>query len=265
MERLQERTVSVETTIHNRTVRVLNGLWVTQEDLNCAIGCQIFRDWIISLDPRIPVEEVLIQGIYYRAKAPDVNKVLFVMLVAKIAGVSTNYCIVLRGATVAFLPVFVCEGEEYTVLTRQRRPAVGDRFATELPAGMTDGQGGIKSVALKEIEEELQITVAQHELILMYDQSLEPSMGLIQEPMFFYYFRRELTMEQLREFEGKHTGAANENEEIILQVCRLDEIRMSASRDIKAWLAYYMYRERFPLIQQQLVVQTKRKKLFGIF
>lgn len=61
----------------------------------------------------------------------------------------------LRGGAVGVLVILDCEGEEYTILTKQARVPIGDSQLPEIPAGMLDGSGNFKGVAASELEEEV--------------------------------------------------------------------------------------------------------------
>lgn len=235
--------------IHGKDAHVYAGRVITQIDVECAIGSKVFRDWVVALDPMIPVSNVTIQGIYYRSKTPSPDKVLFIMLVAEIPG-AYPYSIVLRGPTVVVLPVFVCDDLEYTVGVQQRRPAVGSRYFPETIAGMTDG-GDVVAKALDELREETEgdgepgIKIRQSDLCQL-GVPLEPSPGIMSEPMHFFYARIPTTRAALDRFEGRMTGAADENEEIVLKVMPLDHLPLWAPRDMKAEIAYRRYRDLFP-------------------
>jgi len=43
--------------------------------------------------------------------------------------------------------------KQYTILTHQPRAPTG-KILNEIPAGMTDGEGNLKGVAIRELEEE---------------------------------------------------------------------------------------------------------------
>lgn len=240
IERMNDAVATVH--IHGSDINVYSGRTITQLDLECAVGSKIFRDWARSLDPLINVMEVTIQGIYYRG-APSPDRVLFVMMVAGIAGTYPT-SIVLRGPTVVILPVLVCGKDEYTLGALQRRPATGSRFYPEIIAGMSDGID-LVSAGLKEFEQETSIKIRQKDLIPL-GKHAEPSPGIMSEPMHFFYVRKQVTHAELALFEDKLTGERDEGEEIILKVIPLDHLPLFAPHDMKAEIVYRRYRELFP-------------------
>jgi ADP-sugar diphosphatase len=56
----------------------------------------------------------------------------------------------MRGGAVGVLVILECDGQEYTILTKQARVPVGQSALPEIPAGMLDGSGEFKGVAAEE-------------------------------------------------------------------------------------------------------------------
>lgn len=235
---------TLTTRIHNTEVPVYQGRIITNEDLEHALASHIFRKWVLSLDVTITVSDITIQGIYYRGTYSSEN-VLFVVMSVTVVGAKNPYTIVLRGPTVVILPVFRCKGVEYTLVTLQRRPACGQRFFAEIPAGMTDGKD-IISKALQELQEETGHIIHQHQLRSLHHVPVQPSPGIMEESMHFFYFVEDIDQKKLDLFRDKLTGAKDEGEDIILKVVRLDELLVHAPHDMKAHFAHDKFRTIYP-------------------
>jgi 8-oxo-dGTP pyrophosphatase MutT (NUDIX family) len=239
------QSTSTVTRIHDTDVAVQHGRIITNEDLKHALASHIFNKWVMSLDVTNAVSEITIQGVYYRG-APSGEHVLFVVMSVTVVGAKNPYTIVLRGPTVVILPVFRCKGVEYTLVTLQRRLACGERYFAEIPAGMTDGKDVI-SKALQELEEETGHVIRQDQLRSLHDVPVQPSPGIMEESMHFFYFVEDIDQKKMDLFRDKLTGAKDEGEDIILKVVRLDELLVHAPHDMKAHFAHNKYRSKHPL------------------
>ena len=116
----------------------------------------------------------------------------------------------MRGGAVGILVILECEGEEYTILTRQARVPVGRHDLPEIPAGMLDGSGNFKGVAAEEMQEECNIVIAEDELVdltgLAYGgkyRGMIPSAGGCDEFIRLFYVRRTVEREVLAELQGR--------------------------------------------------------------
>ena len=71
----------------------------------------------------------------------------------------------MRGGSVGILVILECDGQEYTILTRQARVPAGLSLLPEIPAGMLDGSGNFKGVAATEIEQECHMKIQVDDLV----------------------------------------------------------------------------------------------------
>ncbi len=226
------------------------GIPVTAEpgiDLALATNCAQFQEWLASVDrQRFNITSINIQSLdCWR------GKVGFVKFECQVFDAKTNKklpgIVFARGGAVAILVVFVCEGEEYVVLTVQPRIASGSFALREVCAGTLEGSGDFGGTAVRELKEELELEVKKEELIDLsamagFARGAYPSPGACDETIRIFLLRREVTRAELDSMSGRLTGAADEGEQITLQIAKLDEL--IAIPDLKTIAAYALY-QRF--------------------
>jgi len=148
----------------------------------------------------------------------------------------------LRGDSVGILVVLSCEdGKKYTVLVEQTRIPIGDVACLEMPAGMIDDEN-VKYAAVKEMEEECGIILKKSDLICLTSNKMLPSPGGCDEAIELYYFEKKVTVEELKEMEGRLHGKSDEGEHIQLQVVPFDEAP-DRTGDSKLLCAMFLYEE----------------------
>ena len=191
----------------------------------------------------------------------------------------------LRGPTVAMLVILIpddieeqtpsstsssnsSEEEKYVVLTVQPRVAAGSLSFTELPAGMVDDAGTFKGAAAKEIEEELNITIHEDDLICLSElaaaaaaaastgsssandpsatkedqaAAMFPSAGGCDEHVTIFSVERRIPRDQLSEWSGRLTGLREEGEKITLKLVRMRDLWKEGARDSKSLAAIALW------------------------
>lgn len=225
----------------NGTDVPVSGTGVSEEQLDHALASSVLGRWLSSMEKfaaTYPVENIEVTAVDYRGR-PGPTMVMFVRLRIKAANAPFAQIVELRGDTVVMLPVFRCEGRDYTVLVIQPRIAVGDTALVEVPAGMVDG-GTFAGAVAHELEEELGMTFSAEELIELSPETILFSPGLLDEGARFYAVVREMSREELTTLQGKATGLVEEGEKITLHVVPLDEL-LSHTRDGKALIALALY------------------------
>ena len=150
----------------------------------------------------------------------------------------------IRGGAVAVLVILVDEaGQEYVVTTLQPRVPGGELDYEEIPAGMLDGVGKFASVAVKELNEELELSITADKLVKLSD--MYPSIGGSDEMITMYVFKGLMAADKIAEFKGKHTGEPSENEQIITKLRSYSEFKAACLSgiitDAKAQLALGLY------------------------
>jgi 8-oxo-dGTP pyrophosphatase MutT (NUDIX family) len=214
---------------------------LTPADAANAAASLIFCQWQQRAElfgQTYPISEVRVTAVNYRG-APSSQSVLFVRMDVAAANVGHPQIVELRGGTCVMLPVIECEGLLYTILVRQPRIAVGDPLLREVPAGMIDG-GTFDGAAAREIAEELQIEIAESDLVPLCREPIFLSPGLLDEDAMFYVFRKSVDAATLASWQGKATGAVGEGERITLEIIPFYQLQ-EATRDAKAIIAYALY------------------------
>ncbi|PHH69387.1 hypothetical protein CDD80_6778 [Ophiocordyceps camponoti-rufipedis] len=183
------------------------------------------------------------------------NRLGFVKLAASVsnaAGESLPGAALLRGPSVAVLFMLMpddtddVDDERYAVMTVQPRIPVGSMAFAELPAGMVDDAGSFKGAAAKEMEEELGITITDHDLTCLSELAVAddndeglatamfPSAGGCDEHVTLYSHERRVPRDQLRDWTGRLTGLRSEGEKITLKLVPMRDLWREGARDAKA-------------------------------
>jgi ADP-sugar diphosphatase len=201
----------------------------SDDDAVAAINTTLFKNWLSNLDPSFDLRAITIQSVDRFTP----TRIGFIKFVADITrnGVRIPGIIVLRGSAVAVLLVITDSdsGEQYTIIVQQPRVSTGKIFL-EIPAGMTDGDGNLRGVAIKELEEECGLSARQEDLIDMTELAYGPaepgvymSPGLVDEYIVLFLWRLTLPHARITELEGK-LGGEDDHEQIVLRIVRLADV-----------------------------------------
>ncbi len=233
--------------------KIVTGIPVTCEDnilasgvtLDTMVSSKAFSDWLGEIDrERFNVRSVHIQAV--NMFGPRVG---FMMFKADVVDAEDKFVpgvVFMRGGCVAILPVLLCNGKQYTVMTVQPRLPTGKFDFVEIPAGMLDGNGDFIGVAAKEIGEELNMKVSRSELIDMSEMAGHmrghfPTPGGSDETIRVYCFVRQVSEDELAELNGRLTGNLEEGEQITLKIMPLKDLWRIP--DGKTIVAYTLFRE----------------------
>jgi len=203
-----------------------------------------FVDWINTLDlNNYDVTEIEICHAFMFG--PNVGFVIVNSIIEdratqrKVPGI-----VFIRGGSVGVLVLFrdAAEGKTHMVLTSQFRTPAGQRLL-EIPAGMLDDKTEqFLGVAAKELKEELDITIQLKELEYLGD--FWPSPGGCDEKIKLFLLEREVSTAEIKEMQGKVTGAVGENEVITLQVQEFSLENIIKTGDAKGLAAAAMYLQK---------------------
>jgi len=214
-------------------------------DPSVALGTDLFQSWLGSLDASLDLQSVEFQSLDRFGP----TRVGFLKFASKIVrnGVPIPGIVVLRGQAVALLLIITNEetGEEWSILTEQPRVPTG-RLLRELPAGMTDSNGNLRGVAIKELEEECGIVAKPEDLIDLVELAyggaqpgIYMSPGLLDESIRLFLWKTRMPDRRIRELEGK-LGGVDAHEQIQLRLVRFADLWKSAP-DAKSLSSIALY------------------------
>jgi 8-oxo-dGTP pyrophosphatase MutT (NUDIX family) len=173
------------------------------------------------------------------------GEVLFSFLETRVRETENNRYLpgylMLRGQFVSVLTCLIEEESEtsFLVLVSQRRIANGAIFY-EHPCGMCDNVSDIYTVALHELAEETGLEIEQSQLVLLNEEPLYTSPGLLDEAGYFFFCELHLSALEIQKLDKRLLGVSSENEHITTRVVRLEEAP-ALLRNANALLNYYLY------------------------
>ncbi len=229
--------------LHGKEVMILG------EFEQLALRSAQFRDWASDIDSRFDVKSIDFKSVNFSPhdKAPQVRFMTTEAEVVHPNGKRVKRVTFMRGGSVAILLVLVCDGKEYTVLTRQPRFSIGQYAFLEIPAGTIDQGGKFAGEAARELFEETTIEIREEDLIdlikTIYGENQKgvyASPGGTDEYFRIFVRRMDVSMEFLSSLQGKETGLASESEEITLVVIPLQDLPLMAP-DAKSLAALTLY------------------------
>ena len=214
-------------------------------DAALAISTPLFKGWLEGLDPSFDLESIEMQSV----DKFGTGRVGFIKFVSHIKrnGVRIPGIVLLRGQAVAMLLHITDEdtNDVYTILTEQPRVPTGG-IMLEIPAGMTDGDGNLKGVAVKELEEECGLKVRSEDLIDLVSLAMGDSVpgivmsgGLCDESIKLFLWKARMPHSRIVELEGK-LGGEDSHEQIRLRIFKFEDLWKIAP-DAKALSSLALY------------------------
>jgi ADP-sugar diphosphatase len=214
-------------------------------DIQLAIGTDLFQNWLAHLDPSLDLQAVEVQSLDKFGS----SRVGFLKISTTTIrnGVKIPGIVLLRGSAVAVLLILTDEStkEQWTILTEQPRVPTG-KLLLEIPAGMSDGSGNLRGVAIQELQEECGLVATPEDLIDLVELAFggqQPgvymSPGLLDEFIGLYLWRITFSSQRIAELEGK-LGGADPHEQIRLRLVKLNELWRTAA-DGKTLSALALY------------------------
>eukprot|EP00004_Rigifila_ramosa_P002845 TRINITY_DN128_c0_g2_i1.p1 TRINITY_DN128_c0_g2~~TRINITY_DN128_c0_g2_i1.p1 ORF type:complete len:1464 (-),score=371.71 TRINITY_DN128_c0_g2_i1:13-3942(-) len=235
---------SFDIVVRGVKVPILRNGHISEDTARLACETEMFKSWGRNLDSSLVLKSVLLQDV--DKFGPRVGFIKFTAEIKDAQGAAVPGIVFMRGGAVAILPILHCEGTRYTLLTVQARVPIASAAFAEIPAGMLDGKENFAGVAAKELEEETGMTIKKSELIDLSGLAIPGSSGMFPSPggcdefIRLYAFERIVSLEQLREMQGKLTGQLLEGEKITLKVVKLENIPIETP-DAKALSALQLY------------------------
>eukprot|EP01086_Lenisia_limosa_P007375 TRINITY_DN27054_c0_g1_i1.p1 TRINITY_DN27054_c0_g1~~TRINITY_DN27054_c0_g1_i1.p1 ORF type:complete len:257 (+),score=59.72 TRINITY_DN27054_c0_g1_i1:177-947(+) len=224
-------------------------------DLATIVDSANFLNWVRNMEKeqRLHLESVQIQSVDMFGPRPGFVKFTTrVLESASLKSAPIPGIVFMRGGSVAILVILECDGQKFTVVTRQPRIPIGSFDMIEIPAGMLDGSGHFTGVAAKELEEETGIKIDASELIdltkMAYGNKypgMYPSPGGCDEIIRLFAYKTSVTKAKLDELKGKCTGVIEEGERITVDVLPLQDL-WKVTSDSKALSAMCLFDRLFP-------------------
>jgi ADP-sugar diphosphatase len=248
--------------VKTKTIEIIPAHQHIEISMDSLIIAPKFINWLNKFNEKqIKVNSVIVTNVNWFSAKPDPIKLGFVKCTVDAIDVNSNKKIVsniafIRGNSVAILIIVKIANPvkrrgksnsseketEYVLLCEQMRLPVGER-KREICAGMTDAEGNITSVVLKEVKEETGFDI-KHVSELVSLGSIYPSPGGCDEEIHLYSWSTTITQEEFNEKQTKVFGNPDEYEEIKLSFVEINEFMTTTLReigDVKAECALFRY------------------------
>lgn len=218
-----------------------------QPSIEDAMSSELIPKWLDSMDPSLDVQKIELQSVD-KFSSGRVGFIKFKSTTIK-NGVEVPGIVVLRGPAVSLFLIIEDEEthEKYTVLTRQPRVPTG-LLMLELPAGMVDGNGNLKGVAIRELEEECGLVAKEKDLVDLTQLAFGDSApgvytecGLGDEYLRMFLWQTSMSHDKIVEINGR-LGGVSEHEQIILKIIKLEDL-WNMTPDCKALTSLYLYKK----------------------
>ena len=213
----------------------------TEDQKETILLSVIFERWHTNITNNFDVKSITIRDVIWFGSRVGF---LFVEADAYFEGRKVPGIAFLRGDSVSIMPIFSVENRKdlYTALVIEPRIPIGVNSQPSLPAGMIDDES-FESAAIKELSEELgtDIKVSRDDLIFLDKFPL--SCGGSDEYMSLFYFDYQLSEEQFKSLDGRHTGE-NESENIKVKLIPIEELLQVQNLDARSTLSYYLWRKK---------------------
>lgn len=128
--------------------------------------------------------------------------------------------------------------KKYVALVEQIRVPAGQKLL-EIPAGSVESDDDFLTTAVREIEEEVTLKIAQSDLKFLGQYILSP--GACNEVIALYACELTLTGTEIKSLEGRWAGLKEEGENIKVRLFPLEVFEGLGIRDAKTMLAYGLY------------------------
>ncbi len=230
-----------------------------EKSMDALIVAPKFVNWLQNILCRreLLVSSITVTDVDWFAAKPDPVKLGFVKCALTgatdaITGKKVMSNIVfIRGNSVAVLIIVTVLGKtsskdkKYILLCDQMRAPFGKRVK-EICAGMTDAEGNILSVVLKEVKEETGINIQNVNELLSLG-TIMPSPGACDELIYLYAYETVMSQPEFEEKQSRLYGNADENEEIKLQFVEINEYEnniLEEIGDVKGECAFRRYNQQ---------------------
>ena len=194
----------------------------------------LITNWLNSLDESFDLQKIELQSVDKFSS----GRIGFIKLKSTILrnGYEIPGIVLLRGAAVALLLDITdtSTNTKYTILERQPRVPLGT-ISTEIPAGMVDGNGNLRGVAIRELEEECGLVAKTEDLVDLTDLAYGKehpgvyfSCGLCDEYLKLFYWKTRMSHDDIMRIEGR-LGGKDQREQIVLKLVKMEDAPLICS------------------------------------
>jgi ADP-sugar diphosphatase len=229
-------------------VSVEYGSDILESQKELLLKSSVFGDWFAKASPNFEIKRVKFLTIL-EVKRNNEPFVLFTSVDVEALGSNGQKLpsrLLLRGDAVVVLVVLKALSGDYVLTVQQDRLGCAEPSLIEAVAGMLDNEDPLM-VALKEVKEETGLTVTSKELIPLNlkvdgDNHWLESVGLTDESLHYFCVERNVSDAELKIWDNKVTGCAEENEFIVTRVMKIDEA-LRDLRDSKTVFSILLYQK----------------------
>ena len=207
----------------------------------------LFRNWVQKASKTLEIKSILFQSADFVQRKGE-KHLLFLKFHADVydkEGNKVNGITFLRGGAVGVLVILTFEGKKYIVVVEQPRIGLANLTYPEIPAGMLDGEGNAKKIAVQELWEEAQIKCAEDDLIPLIDNAtgqIESSVGVSDEFLKLYLLEKGIDQAEFDKLQDLYIENPKENERITVKLLPFENAHHTFS-DVKSICALYYYQK----------------------
>lgn len=128
-------------------------------------------------------------------------------------------CMLLRGDSAIVIALLRVKdtGELYSLMVEQLRPVDGEN-TFEFVGGMIEAEETPRQCAVREVSEELGITIEENDLISLFSGPIRVCTAMLDERAYFFAFEKTVDTRFLKSLEGRAQGEQSDGECIRVRV-----------------------------------------------
>jgi 8-oxo-dGTP pyrophosphatase MutT (NUDIX family) len=129
----------------------------------------------------------------------------------------------LEWPSVVIVPILICGKTVKTLLIDQFRIGAG-KHILDFPAGIIESNN-IANSAIKEIKEELKISIRKKDLIVLNKEPILMLPASNSQKTYFFYFKKKVSKRFLKYINNSDSGCARDGEYLKIKVMNFKEIK----------------------------------------
>ena len=128
----------------------------------------------------------------------------------------------LEWPSVVVVPILICGKTIKTLLIEQFRIGAG-KHILDFPAGIIESSNIVNS-AVKEIKEELKISIGKKDLIILNKKPILMLPASNSQKTYFFYFKKKVSKSFLKHINNSDSGCASDGEYLKIKVMNFKEV-----------------------------------------